>query len=171
MAWFLGIILVLLLLAFTGWQWLTSREERWRARYSQQLGQRESEVAGMIADAVGLFRDGTDEQLAPSIVMGQSVLWAPYFNDLFPDASSRHKITHEEKHGELCRLARREAVVRLLENARDAGFNAVCDIHIDSADLGHTLNAAQRAMVVITAVGTGYRVVSDDEVVAPVTGF
>jgi uncharacterized protein YbjQ (UPF0145 family) len=171
MEWFLGIIFVLLLVAFAGWRWLTSREERWRARYSQQLGRRESELTGMIADAVGLFRDGTDEQLAPSIVMGQSVLWTPYFNSVFPDTSSRHKITCEEQHGELCRLARREAVVRLLESARAAGFNAVCDIHIDSADLGHTLNASQRAMVVITAVGTGYRVSDAPPAVQPIEAF
>jgi uncharacterized protein YbjQ (UPF0145 family) len=171
MEWFIGIIFALLLLAFAGWRWLTSREERWRARYSQQLGRRESELTGMIADAVGLFRDGIDEQMAPSVVIGQSVLWTPYFNSVFPDTSSRHKINCEQQHGELCRLARREAVVRLLESARDAGFNAVCDIHIDSADIGHTLNASQRAMVVITAVGTGYRVAEGVGVIEPSTGF
>lgn len=153
---FLGTIIVLLLAALVLWRWLTGRSERWQAAFADQLAQREALLADIVADGVGLFRDGVDEKTTPEIVVGQSALWTDYFNSVLPDASTRYKLADQDRYADLCRLARREAVVRLLENARTAGFNAVCDVCVESTDMGHTLNAAQRAMVVVTATATAY---------------
>lgn len=138
--------------------WALSYDARWRARYAQYLEARESHLVGMIADSVALYRDGVDERHVPAIVVGQSALSTRYFGSVLPDLRSRYRLTTEDRYAMLCQLARREALINMLEQARSIGCTAVCDVKIDSADLGHTLNRAQRAMIVITATGTAYRV-------------
>lgn len=138
--------------------WLQTYDSRWRARYTQMLEFREQQLVGMIADSVGLFRDGVDERTPPVVVVGQSALSARYYGNVLPDTRSKYHIQSGDHYTQLCQLARREAVIRMLESAQDAGFNAVCNVQIDATDMGHTFNRAQRAMVLITATGTAYRV-------------
>jgi uncharacterized protein YbjQ (UPF0145 family) len=138
--------------------WLQTHDARWRARHAQALDARERELVGMIADGVGLFRDGVDEARTPCVVVGESALSTRYFGPILPDTRSKFRLQSADAYAMLCQLARREAVVRMLEAARSGGFNAVCDVSIEATDVGHALNRAQRAMVVVTATGTAYRV-------------
>ncbi len=138
--------------------WVQSYDSRWRARYAQALAARENELVGMIADSVGLYRDGIDETRPPDVVVGQSALSARYYSNVLPDTRAKYHILNADHYTQICQLARREAVIRMLESARDMGCNAVCNVQIDSTDMGHTLNRAQRAMVMITATGTAYRI-------------
>ncbi len=138
--------------------WLMSHDARWRARYAQYLESRERNLVGMIADSVGLFRDGIDESLPPGIVVGQSALSTRYFGNVIPDTVSKYHLQNGDRYTVLCQLARREAVIEMLESARLNGYNAVCNVRVEATDMGHTLNRAQRAMVIVTATGTAYRV-------------
>lgn len=57
--------------------------------------------------------------------------------------------------------ARREALVRMLANARHRGFNAVGNVRFDSADIGGNAKASgKRAqpMATVLASGTAYRI-------------
>jgi len=134
--------------------WAGSYDARWRARYEQELAAREELLAGMIADSSGLFREQCEERIVPGIVVGESALSARYFGNLLPDRTHASPGT---RYTLLSQLARREAVIRMLEAARRAGYNAVCDVKIEAADMGSAINANQRAMVLITAIGTAYR--------------
>ena len=150
---------LLLIVAGIAIVWLQSHDTRWRAGYAQYLESRERQLVGMIADSVGLFRDGIDPRHAPGIVVGQSALSTRYFGNVIPDTVSRYRLQNGDRYTLICQLARREAVIEMLEAAKLNGYNAVCDIQIDATDMGHTLNRAQRAMVIVTATGTAYRVV------------
>lgn len=138
--------------------WVVSYDARWRARYAQYLEARESHLVGMIADNVALYRDGVDEAHAPSIVVGQSALSTRYFGSVLPDFRSKYHLTTADRYAMLCQMARREALINMLEAASTRGCRAVCDVKIECVDLGHTLNRAQRAMIVVIATGTAYRV-------------
>jgi uncharacterized protein YbjQ (UPF0145 family) len=151
-------VAMLVAVVCVGLIWLQTHDARWRARYAAWIASRERAMVGMIADSVGLYRDGLDEKAEPRIVVGQSALSTRYFGGLLPDTRSRLELHESDRYATLCQLARREAVVQMLEAAHAAGFNAVCNVQIDSADVGHTLNRAQRAMVIVTATGTAYRV-------------
>ena len=54
--------------------------------------------------------------------------------------------------------ARREAVLRVLEQAQQVGFNAVCNLRLESVDIGGNTGRRQqrRVMVTIVASGTAY---------------
>ena len=54
--------------------------------------------------------------------------------------------------------ARREALVRLLEQARSQGYNAVCNVRLDAADVGGTSGGRGTTMAGIMATGTAYYV-------------
>ena len=74
--------------------------------------------------------------------------------------------------------ARREAILRLVEQADLAGFNAIANIRLEFADISGSAHMAKRpAMVTIMAYGTAYtthRVLSGDTASmtpAPITVF
>ncbi|MBO4286567.1 MAG: heavy metal-binding domain-containing protein [Kiritimatiellae bacterium] len=58
----------------------------------------------------------------------------------------------------LYQRARREAVVRLKTAARDAGCNAVCNLRVESADIGGNANGGKAMPMAVCALsGTAYR--------------
>ena len=52
--------------------------------------------------------------------------------------------------------ARREATLRILEQARSQGYNAVCNVRLASADIAGNATARKTAMAAILAWGTAY---------------
>jgi len=54
--------------------------------------------------------------------------------------------------------ARREATCRLLEAARERGYNAICGVRIESADVGGNAVSRKIAMAAILATATAYTV-------------
>lgn len=61
----------------------------------------------------------------------------------------------------LAERARREALVRMMTSARDAGFNAVGNVRFDSSDIGGNAQGNSQnklPMVTVLASGTAYRI-------------
>lgn len=61
----------------------------------------------------------------------------------------------------LSERARREALVRMLTAARNAGFNAVGNVRFDSSDIGGNAQGSGKntlPMVTVLASGTAYRI-------------
>jgi uncharacterized protein YbjQ (UPF0145 family) len=56
----------------------------------------------------------------------------------------------------LIERARREAVLRLAERARAEGYNAVCNIRMETSDIGGVSKGGKMAMVTLIASGTAY---------------
>ena len=59
----------------------------------------------------------------------------------------------------LVERARREAMLRLLQEADRKGFNAVCNVRLETADIGGgATNTKGAVMIVMLVSGTAYRV-------------
>jgi len=92
------------------------------------------------------------------LVTGESVISSDYFKTF---VSTLKKIIG----GELTTLqtlmtrARREAILRMVESARRQGFDAVCNVRLDTADIGGSGVSAEKVLTMATvlASGTAYR--------------
>lgn len=132
----------------------------WRYRNSLasmlELDDREGRLGYILLDNINLYREGVALMPVPQIVVSQSYFVKSYFGSILPDL--RSKLFHfVVPHEMLVNRARRRVIVQLLEQAEQMGFNAVCNLQIEMTDVGASFNASQRAMVIITATGTGYR--------------
>jgi uncharacterized protein YbjQ (UPF0145 family) len=56
----------------------------------------------------------------------------------------------------LLQRARREATQRIIEHASHMGYNAICNLRLDSADLGGNSKGRGAAIVCIFATATAY---------------
>jgi uncharacterized protein YbjQ (UPF0145 family) len=54
--------------------------------------------------------------------------------------------------------AKREALVRLVDQAQAAGYNGLCNVRIDTVDLGGLSSQGKAAMAACIATATAYRV-------------
>ncbi len=57
----------------------------------------------------------------------------------------------------LLERARREALLRIIEEAQSSGYNAICNLRMDTAEIGGNLSKKGTAMASILASATAYR--------------
>jgi uncharacterized protein YbjQ (UPF0145 family) len=57
--------------------------------------------------------------------------------------------------------ARREAVVRLKHQAVELGYNALCNVRLETADIGGTASGRGVSMAAVLAWGTAYRTAAE----------
>ena len=145
----LGIPLFLLLLA-----WFTGRyAER---RHYRSLKNREREMADMLVTDLKTFPGGADPSRGGELVQGQAVIATDYLKTFL--ASLRNIFGGEVKSYEsLLQRARREAILRMMAQARGRGYNAVCNIRLTMSDIGGMAGAKGAAMVEVLAWGTAYK--------------
>jgi len=124
----------------------------------RDLDRREAEVRGMLVTDLRRFPGGVLNQPTPVLVQGEVCIATDYWKSF---ASSIRKIFGGEmkSYQTLIDRARREAVLRMLEEAKRQGYNAVCNVRLETADIGGAaLSAKQGAVTVeILASGTAYR--------------
>lgn len=146
----LGIPIFLLLLA-----WFTGRyAER---RHYRSLKRREQEMFGMLVTDVKSFPGGADPNRGGELVQGQAVIATDYLKTFL--ASLRNILGGEVKSYEsLLQRARREAILRMMAQARSRGYNAVCNIRLTMSDIGGMAGAKGAAMVEVLAWGTAYSI-------------
>jgi uncharacterized protein YbjQ (UPF0145 family) len=59
----------------------------------------------------------------------------------------------------LATRARREALLRIIEKAKSQGYNAICNLRMDSADIGGSATSKKGSvMVSIIASATAYHI-------------
>jgi uncharacterized protein YbjQ (UPF0145 family) len=151
----IGCLIVLPLLSIPFWFLLG----RWMEnRHLRDLAQREQAVAGMLLTS--LKRPGAvNPRQTPALVAGGTVVASDKFKTFL--FAWRNVIGGESKtFTRLYERARREATLRMLEEAQRLGFNAVCNVRYEAADIAG--NAAgrpkqrQNPMAVCMAYGTAY---------------
>ncbi|MHC4914578.1 MAG: YbjQ family protein [Planctomycetota bacterium] len=121
------------------------------------LAERERELAHMLVTDVRSFPGGADPSAGAAMVVGQAVIATDYLKSFL---ASLKKLLGGELGSYLSLLdrARREAVLRMLEEARQGGYDAVCNLRLDTADIGGSGVASKGAvMVALIATGTAYR--------------
>jgi uncharacterized protein YbjQ (UPF0145 family) len=91
----------------------------------------------------------------PQFVVAEAALSSDYFRTFI--AKIRRLFGGEMKsfHA-LLQRARREATQRVIEQAQALGYNAICNLRLDSADIGGNSKRQGAAMVCIIASATAY---------------
>ncbi|MCL1887721.1 MAG: YbjQ family protein [Kiritimatiellaeota bacterium] len=131
---------------------------RWMEnRHLRDLARREQAAAGMLRTSLGR-PGGMNPRQTPTLVIGETVVASDKFKTFL--FAWRNVIGGESKtFTRLYARARREATLRMLEEAERLGYNAVCNVRYDAVDIaGNTMNRGkqQQPMAVCMAVGTAY---------------
>lgn len=145
----LSLFVVLILL---GWMVGTRRE---RAHF-RDLENRERRTAHMLASDIETFPAGVSPGNCPLLVMGTAVVSTDYLKTFY--AKIRNIFGGEVRSYEtLMARARREAMLRMLEQAGRQGCDAVCNIRLDMADVSGMTGQRYVVMAGVFATGTAYR--------------
>jgi len=146
-----------LLLLFIGWA-VGKTTERLHLR---RLARREREFAGMLVTDIRSFGPGADPSKHAALVSGEAVIATDYLKSFL--AGFRKILGGElRSYRSLMGRARREALMRLLAEARRKGFNAVCNVRYETADIGGFTGKRGAVMVECFAYGTAYRLETRD---------
>jgi len=145
----LGFVLLLIILGFVA----GSIAER---RHLARLADRERKNGPFLVTQLKSFPAHAANELAPQMVVGEVVIASDYFKTFL--ANMRRIFGGEVRsfHSLLSR-ARREATQRVVEQSRELGYNAICNLRIETADVGgSTASKKGAAMVAIIASATAY---------------
>lgn len=140
------LFLILLGLFVGGWN------ER---RHFEKLKGREQQTSDIFVTQIKTYPSAIPENAQPRMVIAEVVIAADYLKSFL--AKLRNIFGGEVKSFfSLMDRARREALVRILEQAQQHGYNAVCNVRIQTADIGGNSTKRKAAMVAIIASGTAY---------------
>jgi uncharacterized protein YbjQ (UPF0145 family) len=120
------------------------------------LDRRERELADMLVTDLKSFPGGAEPSAGAEMFVSQAVIATDYFKSFL---AGFRKILGGElgSYISLLERARREAVLRVLEEARAKGFDAVCNLRLETADIGGSMGPKGVVMVALLASGTAYR--------------
>ena len=145
-----GIFAALIVLGFSSG---TLLERRHFARLAQATGGLRSHGR----HAAQVVPGGVSPELPAKMFAAESVIASDYFKSFL---SGVRKFFGGELRSYLSLLerARAEAQVRILEQARDEGYDSVCNLRLVTVDIGGATNPKRQAVTVaILAVGTAYK--------------
>jgi uncharacterized protein YbjQ (UPF0145 family) len=132
-------------------------------RHFARLAEREAALADMVVSNLRTFPSiDPNASQPPAMVLGEAVISSDYFKSFL--AAIRKFIGGELRSYEsLMMRARREALARMLERAKVAGYDAVCNIRCEGVDI---TGASKRgggnkgvASVTVVASGTAYKLI------------
>ena len=128
-------------------------------KHLANLAQREAALSDMRVDSFKRPLNPSSEPHTAALVCGEAVIASDAFKSWA--SSLRNLFGGEAKNfGLLYQRSRREASLRMLEEARRQGFNAVCNVRFDSVDIGgNAVRPANKALPMATclASGTAYK--------------
>ena len=145
----LTIVFVLIVVGFT----FGKLAER---KHLEQLESRESGNGSFLVTQIKSFPNLKLESEAPQLVVAETVVASDYFKTFL--AGLRRLFGGEVRsfHSLLVR-ARRETTQRLVEQAEELGYNAICNLRLETADVGgSTATKKGAAMVAILGSATAY---------------
>lgn len=126
-------------------------------RHFKRLDVQEAEYAHIPVTDVRTYLYPVDTQVQPVMVLSTVVVATDYFKTFLAQI---RKIFGGElrSYRSLMERARREGVVRLKQQAIQHQCNAICNVRIDTADIGGATRKKGAAMVGVIVTGTAYRV-------------
>lgn len=128
-------------------------------KHLRNLAHREQRMADMLVTDIRSFPGGAEADTGATLVMGQAVIATDYLKTWL--ARLRKVVGGElRSYQSLMLRARREAVLRMLERARESGYDAVCNVRLNTAPI------SRAGMVEVMATGTAYcrkRDIGDEE--------
>ena len=121
----------------------------------RSIRRRENELKDILATQVKSFPGAVPGGSAPRMIVAEVVIASDYlktflagFRNLFGGRVGSYQTMLER--------ARREAALRVLEQARSLGYTGVCNIRLETADVGGNNTSRKVAMAAILASGTAY---------------
>lgn len=143
------IVLILLTLSF-GCEKLAERN------HFANLDLRESGNGTFLVTQLKSFPSYESENISPQIVVAKTIVATDYFKSFL--ARLRWLFGGEVRSfHSLLERARRETTQRLIEQAQELGYNAICNLRLISADVGgSTASKKGAAMVAILGSATAY---------------
>jgi len=127
-------------------------------RHLRNLEQREAALAGMLVTDLKSFPGGAADSPTPELLVGEVSIASDYLKTLL--AGLRNLIGGRIRSFETLQMrARREAILRVMEQAHARGFNAVGNLRLDTADIGGSVTTNHKKKMVVVSViasATGY---------------
>ncbi len=125
-------------------------------RHFRRLRESESERRGLLITQSKLYPDADTAGPAPQMLVSEVVIASDYLKNFL---SSWRTIFGGEMraYSRITDRAKREAVDRLVKQAQAAGFNAICNVRVQTVDIGGSLAQRKMAMAACVASGTAYR--------------
>lgn len=126
----------------------------------RSLEQRESECGDFVVTQLASFPGIAPDGLEPTAFFAEAVIASDYLKNFL--AGFRNLIGGEvASYSSMLERARREALLRIIDQAREAGYNAVCNVRFQAADVGgaNVASGKKRAAVMapILASATAYQ--------------
>ncbi len=119
------------------------------------IANREEAMSDMLVTQVKSFPAATMKDSPPCMVVAEVVVATDYLKSFL--AKLRNIFGGEVgSYQSLLVRARSEAKLRIQEQARNLGYNAICNIRFQTADVGGNSTQTRVAMVAIIASGTAY---------------
>ena len=145
----LAIFVYLILLGlFVG----TSNERR----YIKNLRRRERSLSNMLVTQIKTYPALVHGGKQPAMVIGEVVVATDYLKSFL--AGIRNIFGGQVRsYQSLMNRARREATLRMMEEAHSLGHNALCNVRLNTADVGGSTISRKVAMVAIIASATAYQ--------------
>ena len=124
-------------------------------RHFRSLEQREAGFSEMLVTDLRSYAPDHDPATQPSLVTGEAVIATDYLKTFL--AGLRNLLGGEVRsYLTLVNRARREAMMRMLESARGLGYDAVCNVRLEPADIGGSSSRKGVPMAAMVASGTAY---------------
>lgn len=122
----------------------------------RDLDLREAAASDMLVTDIKTFPGGCASDLTPTMCVAEVTIATDYLKNFL--ASLRNIFGGEVRsYRTLMERARREAMLRVVEEAREKGYDAVCNMRFETADIGGATTRRKVAMCSVLASGTAYR--------------
>jgi len=122
-------------------------------RHFSSLDKREAVNRAMLQTQSKLFLDPKPGGKTPTMLHSETVVSSDYFKTFL--AGFRKLFGGEMKsYNTLMERGRRETLAKLIEQARAMGYNAVCNVRLEPADIAGGVTNPKNKMVMICVIAT-----------------
>lgn len=125
-------------------------------RHLADLAEREFANGEFLVTQLKSFPAYAPSDLAPRLIVGETVIATDYFKS-FMASIGRLFGGEIRSYRSLLERARRESTQRIIDEARQLGYNAICNLRLETADVGGNSSTKKGvAVVCILASATAY---------------
>ena len=125
-------------------------------KHNESLDARQAENADVLVTDLKSFPMLSPETKTPEMIIGEVTIATDYYKSFA--GSLRNFFGGEMVNFETLQIrARREATMKIIEQAKEKGFNAICNLRLETADVGGSSMSKKYAITVsILASATAY---------------
>lgn len=133
-------------------------------RHLANLTRREEATSGFLATQSKHYLGNPEAGHTPTMIVKEVIIASDYLKSFL---AKLRNIFGGEVHSfeTLLERARREALLRIIEEAQSNGYNAICNVRMDTAEIGGNLDKKGAAMASMLASATAYRTTMGETIV------